>query len=59
MIKPTELEIGAIVEHNGKEYTITETNARVKIDGFWFDCIVYAPNYENNCNLFVRKRMIL
>lgn len=54
MIKPTELKVGAIVKYKGKEYTIKEVNARVKIFGYWLDCIIYAPNYENDCNLFVR-----
>ena len=56
MIKPTELKIGVIVKHENREYTIIETNAEVKIDGLWFNCIVYAPNYENDCNLFIRKK---
>lgn len=54
MIQSSELKVGAKVAYKGKEYTIKETNARVRIFGYWLDCIIYAPNYENDYNLFVR-----
>lgn len=55
MIKPTELKVGAIVKYKGKEYTIKEINAKVKTRNYWCNCIIYAPNYKNDCNLFVRN----
>ena len=54
MIKPTELKVGAVVKYKGKEYTIKEINAKAKMYFNWRDCIIYAPNYKNDCNLFVR-----
>lgn len=58
MIKIEDIKVGVIVYHRTgviyKEYTIVDITSKVKINGEWYNAIVYKPNYKNNYTLFIR-----
>lgn len=40
-----------------REYRIVSDNARLKdSDGKWIDCVIYAPLYENEFEMFAREK---
>lgn len=57
MLKPEDIKVGAEVynkDNSNKTYIIKDIIARMKVKGVWYDCISYAPNYDNPYTLFVR-----
>ena len=40
-----------------REYRIVSNNARLKnSNGEWIDCVIYAPLYENEFEMFAREK---
>lgn len=40
-----------------REYRIVSDNARLKdSEGKWIDCVIYAPLYENEFEMFAREK---
>ena len=57
MIKLEDIKIGAKVKHityKDSKYVITDTFARVKINGDWKNCICYVSENDNEVTRFIR-----
>ena len=53
---PEKDEIWIHKKYN-RRYKIISNNARFKdISGTWIDCIIYAPLYDNEFEMFAREK---
>lgn len=52
-----QIECVWIHKKYNREYRIVSDNAKLKdSDGKWIDCVIYAPLYENEFEMFAREK---
>ena len=55
--QPKEEECVWVHKKHNREYRIVSDNARLKnSNGEWIDCVIYAPLYENEFEMFAREK---
>lgn len=55
--EPDQTKCVWIHKKYNREYRIVSDNARLKdSDGKWIDCVIYAPLYENEFEMFAREK---
>lgn len=55
--RPDQVECVWIHKKYNREYRIVSDNARLKnSNGEWIDCVIYAPLYENEFEMFAREK---
>ena len=55
--QPDQTECVWIHKKYNREYRVVSDNARLKnSNGEWIDCVIYAPLYENEFEMFAREK---